>query len=259
VGDTRLHLLVAVVFHNAASTLASAVDSVFGQVGGSFRVTLLLVNDASTDDWRGNLGKRLERPDVRTHNVAFRSAARARNFVLEEADRSLDVDYVCRLDADDTLATSTVFSELTRILRQDHPDVLLAGNLQVLDGEVLTRPNLATPDLLDPTGLLERLDRMARGDPTAELPSCNTVVRRGLAVRYPLVPSAEDHWYMTTLLLQRGRLRVVVASDLVYAIYHLRGRLTCENLARETYLESRRALAGFARATLTDGGPDGAA
>jgi glycosyltransferase involved in cell wall biosynthesis len=258
VTDSRLHLLVGVVFHNAAATLASAVDSVLGQVGDSFRTTLLLVDDASTDDWRGALGERLERQEIRIRSVEFRSTAKVRNFVLDEADRSLDIDYVCRLDADDTLATPTVLTELTSILRQDHPDVLLAGNLQARGSEVLARPNLATPDLLDPTCLVERLDRMARGEPTAELPSCNTVVRPGLAVRYPLVPSAEDHWYTTSLLLDRGRLRVVVAPDLVYAIYRLRGRVTVENLTSEAYFESRRSLAAFAREKIGDGGADGA-
>jgi len=151
------------------------------------------------------------------------------------------------LDADDVLAGPGVLFELATILQREQPDALIAGNLQVRDGTVLPRPNRATADLLEPGHLVERLHRMATGDPSAELPSCNTVVRRGLSIRYPVVPSAEDHWYTATLLLEHGRLRVAVAPHLLYAIYRLRGGLTTQNQASEHYLGSRRALAAFAR------------
>lgn len=256
--DAPVRLLVGIVFRDAAATLAAAVDTVLGQVGDAFHVTILLVDDASGDDWRTALGARLALPAVHVRTVAFRSVVRARNFVLDEAERSFtDVDYVCRLDADDVLAGPGVLAELAAILRRERPDALVAGNLQVRDGVVLPRPNRATPELLDAERLLDRLDRMAAGEASAELPSCNTVVRRGLAMRYPQVPSAEDHWYTAALLLERRRLRIVVAPELLYAIYRLRGGLTVQNMAGDAYVTSRRDLAAFARAWIAEGGRDG--
>ena len=244
----QLKLLVGTVFRDASPSLASAVDSVSTQVGHDLSVTHLLVDDDSTDDWRACLGSRLDAPSLHVRTVSFRSASRSRNFVLDEVERAFpDVDYICRLDADDRLAGPGVLAELGSVLLRDRPDVLIASNLQSCDGSILPRVNRATPDLRDPECLVRRLERMAGGHREAELPSCNTVVRRGLTVRYPSVKSAEDHWYATMLLLDPG-LRVVLAPELVYAVYRLRGDLTRLNEKRRAYLESRRRLARFARA-----------
>ena len=83
-----LHLLVGIIFRNAPSTLANAVDSVEQQIGSGLRVSILLVDDASTDDWQAVLGERLASPHLQLRQVAFRSAAKARNFVLTEAERA---------------------------------------------------------------------------------------------------------------------------------------------------------------------------
>ena len=108
-----IHLLVGMVFRDAASTLPAAVDSVLAQDLGAHRLTVLLVDDASTDNWRDTLGDRLGSPDLHVHRVAYRSAARARNHVLDAVVRDFpDVDYVCRLDADDVLARETVLAEV---------------------------------------------------------------------------------------------------------------------------------------------------
>jgi glycosyltransferase involved in cell wall biosynthesis len=250
-GRAPLHLLVGIIFRDAAATLATAVDSVLSQDIVALRVSILLVDDSSTDDWQSALGERLGAPGIHVRQVALRSGAKARNFVLDEVERAFpDVDYVCRLDADDVLAGTGVLRELSAILARACPDALLAGNLQRRDGVVLSRPNLATPELLEPRGLLDRLGRMADGDPTAELPSCNTVVRRGLPLRYPLIASAEDHWFTVALLLERQAWRVLVAPDLIYAVYRLRGGVTVRNEATEAYRASRRALLAFAHERL---------
>lgn len=245
------HILVGVVFRDAMATLATAVDSLLQQRPGAYRMSILLVDDASRDRWRDALGPRLGHASIHVRSVARGSAAGARNFVLDEVDRAFDdVDYVARLDADDTLCSDEVISELAERLCRTRPDVLLAGNLQRRGDVVLPNPNRATSDLLDPVRLFDRLTRMASGDASAELPSCNTVVRRGLPHRYPMVHSAEDHWYLTSLLLDRETLRFHVAADLLYAVYGLRGGLTLQNELSDHYIESRRALAAHARARL---------
>jgi glycosyltransferase involved in cell wall biosynthesis len=248
---TPVHILVGVVFRDAMATLGAALDSLLQQRCGAFRASVLLVDDASRDGWRDALGARLRHPTLHIRHVTLRSAAAARNFVLDEVDRSFgDVDYVARLDADDTLHGPEVLRELAERLREGRPDVLVAGNVQRRGGVVLAAPNRATSELLDPARLLGRLERMAAGDASAELPSCNAVVRRGLPHRYPMVHSAEDHWYLTALLLDQQRLRVHVAPDLLYAVYGLRGGLTLQNEASDRYRESRRALLAYARERL---------
>jgi len=254
-----LHVLVGMVFHNAAATIAAAVDSVLAQTATDARVSLLLVDDSSTDDWRGALGARLLTPSVHARHVELHSTAQARNFVLDEAQHAFpDVDYVARLDADDVLAGPTVIRDLSVVLARERPDALLAGNLQRLDDVILPRPNLATDELLDREQLVDRLARMALGEPAAELPSCNTVVRRGLPLRFPDVTSAEDHWFTVSLLFARPRWRVVVAPDLVYAIYRLRGAATRRNQATPSYLASRRALLDTVRGASVMEGAHGA-
>lgn len=238
-----VHLLVGTIFRNAAATLVDTVDSVLEQVADAdLRVTLLLVDDNSTDDWRSRMGARLKSHRVHVRSVRFGSIALSRNFVLDEVERSFpDVDYVCRLDADDVLAGTDVLRTLGRVLQCDRPDALFASNLQRRDGVVLPEPNRAVSELLDPHYLCERLRRMAEGDPAAELPSCNTIVRRGLTLRYPAVASAEDHWFTVSLLLD-PIVRVSMASDLVYAVYNLSGEQTRQNELSGAYLDSRRAL-----------------
>ncbi len=73
----------------------------------------------------------------------------------------------------------------------------------------------------------------------------------GLTHRYPMVPSAEDHWYMTELIMDRCKLHIHVAHELLYAVYGLRGGPTLQNEANHRYLESRRALLLHARERLT--------
>ncbi len=245
------HLLIGTVFRDGAATLAAAADSILTQQDHGARVSLLFVDDSSTDDWQSALGDRLWAPGVHVRQVALRSTARARNFVLEEAERAFpDVDYICRLDADDVLAGPYVLRELVENLERERPDALIAGNLQKRDGAILARPNRATADLLNPRALTERIERMAIGDPTAELPSCNTVVRRGLPIRFPIVASAEDHWLTTALLLGDHVWRVVVAPELIYSVYRLRGENTLQNEATAAYLACRRELLAFAREQL---------
>ncbi len=247
-----VHILVGVVFRDAMTTLGATLDSLFQQRPGGYRLSILLVDDGSTDAWRDTVGARLQHPCLHLRRIARRSAAGARNFVLDEAERAFgDADYIARLDADDTLHGPDVLCELAEHLRAIRPDVLLAGNVQLRDGVVLADPNRATSDLLDPKRLLERLARMANGDPSAELPSCNTVVRCGLSHRYPMVPSAEDHWYMTELIMDQCKLHIHVAHELLYAAYGLRGGLTLQNELNHRYLESRRALLLHARERLT--------
>ena len=105
---------------------------------------------------------------------------------------------------------------------------MLAGNALAVDGHPLDRMNLADPELVNPTCLGSRLAGMASGDPLAELPSCNLVLRPRLGFRYAPVRSAEDHWLTTRVLEAVGR-GVVIDEDLVYCTYSLSGAITREN------------------------------
>lgn len=240
-------ILVTMVARNAARSIGDAIESVIGQRGTLGRVDLLILDDESTDATSVVVEPYSRHPHVHVRTVRGGSAWRMRNLALSIADSDfVHCDYVARLDADDRLAGPDVLAQVQDRLHMHRPDALLAANWQ-LDG-MCRRPFPNRPDF-DMTAhgsILTRLRRMSVGDTTAELPSCNLVLRRGLGRRYRPEVSAEDHWMVVELLLSDTRTRTLLAPDLVYCDYSLLGAATQCNRHSEAYLDSRRRLLDFA-------------
>lgn len=248
-------LMVVLCFRDAAPTLARAIESILGQVGVSGRVELLLVNDGSTDGWRDVIAPYLGHPGLHLQTVDCGTAAEARNAGLDLVDSfHPEIDYICRLDADDCLATNGVLATVLDHLTKTRPDALLGGNWQILDGVRLPVPNRASARLTEPGFLLARLQRMADGDTGAELPSCNLVLRRGLGLRYPVLPSAEDHGLLVEILLRPDRYRLCIVEELLYCDYTLSGRATEQARRADAYRQARLALLERARVSLAPRG-----
>jgi len=248
-------LVIVIPLRNGAATLGPALTSIFVQEGLLGRPLVLLVDDASEDDWRSRLAAL--RPALPVVGVTRRCgrAATARNLGLHLVRASApNLRLIVRLDADDELYDHTTLRRIERLFtsttstrrhwRRD-PEVLIGGNLQRRAGVILPRPNLADGSLLTSAGLLARLEGMAAGQPAAELPSCNVVLGSGCRLLYPDVASGEDHW-LTVSLLTRTPGTVRVVGDLVHSIYSLTGVLTAENQRCESFVASRRKLLAWA-------------
>ena len=236
-------LVIGVAMRNGAASVGRALASVFGQEPIPRPVEVLLVDDGSTDAWRAAVRPYAHRPELRVVSTAHGSAWATRNAMLRDVrGRYNGGAYLARLDCDDELAGPDVLRRIDDLLRRHHPDVLLLGNRLRERGRILERVNRATPELAEPAYLGGRLSGMADGEPSAELPSCNTIIRTGVAFAYPPAQSAEDHWLTVDLLLRRAELRLRFAEQLLWATYSLSGNVTARNRKGTTYRDSRIAL-----------------
>ena len=236
------HFTVHMPLKNQAGTIRKAIESVLCQEGTRREIYLLIADDRSTDEWTDHVSDLLEDDRVLHISVTGGSASKVRNIMIDYTEKFLpNTEYIARLDADDVLMDSKVFNRLEEIIDQDAPDVIFSGNLQALNGDILARENRATRDLGNPTYLEERLRGMSKGDDSSELPSCNVVFRPNLGIRYPDHQSAEDHWLLVELLMNK-KLKHSFAEDLMYCVYTLNGNLTIENKQKKGYYHTRRKL-----------------
>ncbi len=247
-------IVVAVGMRNQASAVGAALASIWAQRGVVGRLLVLLFDDESSDSWRPRVRDTAEPDRLLVVRGRAGSAAAARNLLLDLARRHAPrLELIVRLDADDRLyddsALARVEAKFKRVTvsRGHRASALLASNLQSRDHVVLPWPNLATSDLLDKSRLLERIAGMASGEPHAELPSCNLVLRPDVPARYPACRSAEDHWLTAALLLGSHRRAVMVDDDLMLTVYSLSGAASSGNHRKRAYLPARRALLAWAR------------
>lgn len=254
--DLAPEVVVLTALHNNAPTIRRTVESVLSQRGGDRRWLMVIVDDGSSD---GGLEVALEcarGAPVLALRTSRRGVVATRNRLLglvrgNASRRPIAI----RLDADDVFGDDTTLCRLERTFRRSQfslrgglrraPDAILASNLQLRDGREVGR-NVADGALLEPGRLLARLDGMARGDFTAELPSCNLVLGPAVDLRYPAVTSAEDHWLAVATLLSQRRYRVALAGDILHTVYTLGGRATAANHQSQAYGSSRRHLLAWA-------------
>lgn len=236
-------LVIGIALRNGAATIGHALSSIFAQEPVQRPLEVLVVDDGSTDAWQAEILPFLHRRELRLLSVSCGSAWATRNAMLRDVRaRHSKGAFLARLDCDDELAGPGVLRRVDQLLRRRDPDVLFLGNRLRENGLLLDRVNRATAQLIERPYLAQRLAGMADGDPSAELPSCNTIIRAGLPLFYRPVPSAEDHWLMVDLLLRQGNLRRCFDEQLLWATYSLSGNLTAANRKGITYRESRLAL-----------------
>jgi len=236
-------LIIGIAMRNGATTIGRALASIFAQELIQRPLEVLIVDDSSTDAWQPEVLPFLHRRELRILPVACGSAWATRNEMLRDVrTRHGRGAFLARLDCDDELAGPGVLRRVDQLLRRHDPDVLFLGNRLREKGQVLDRVNHATAQLIERPYLAQRLAGMADGDPSAELPSCNTVIRVGIPFQYPSVPSAEDHWLAVDLLMRPGNVRRRFDEQLLWATYSLSGNLTAANRKAIIYRESRLAL-----------------
>lgn len=244
-------LVVGMPMRDMGRSAARAVSSVLGQRGVRGRLTLVVLDDGSTDGGPATLAHFSRDPRLLVVRGRWGSAWAVRNALLDAAAETPGCGLVLRLDADDVMDDPCVVAAIERRFtatvsypgrgRRAEPTALLGGNALAADGRTLGRVNVPDHRLATAVGLGDRLAGMAAGDPLAELPSCNLVLRADASWRYPSLPSAEDHW-LTAAVLSSASGRVEIFDDRPYCTYSLTGALTQHNRARARHLAARQRL-----------------
>lgn len=238
-------IAIAMALHNAENTLEHAISSFLAQKNMTAKKLLVIANDSSTDKSKMLLSRYQQHPEIVILDVNFRKVYQVRNYLNDYIRKNVS-NCLCigRLDADDYLASEEVLAEVEKNYRKGC-EVLLGANLQLKDNVLSGFINRPTTKLLEDTYLLSRLERMAEGDFSAELPSCNVFIAPHIKIKYPNIQSAEDHWFTVQILIQKKELSIRIAPNLIYAVYSISGTLTKENRKIDLYLKSRKDLLTF--------------
>ncbi|SDH36356.1 glycosyltransferase [Pseudomonas abietaniphila] len=222
---------------NAQETLSKCLDSIFLQPFSDFEV--ILVNDGSTDSTQ-QIAEEYQARDSRLKIIFQANAGQgaARSNALEKAQG----EYVWFVDSDDWLLPS-VLARLTRILSQQHPDVLLVNFEYAYDDKP------ALPSSLVPSAISGRLiDPLQSADTFAAVSCWNTPPWRLISNRQHLLENNiqfakgvfyEDHPFAIHLMLTARR--VYVDAGISYAYYQRPSSTTKTNDSKVfDFLEVRR-------------------
>ena len=240
-------IIICMPVKNAEKTVKKAVTSVLKQTDTEHEIILLIGNDNSTDDSETILKEIASlNPNIVLLNVNFGKIYLVRNYLNGYARNNYpNCILIGRLDADDVIYNNKTISQIEKQYDETNFDVLVCGNKQVKSGMVLEWENKPSSKLLQEEYLLEQLSEMMKGNPKAELPSCNTFIKPSVNIEYPKKSSAEDHWFTVLLLLQKENLNIQINQDLIYSIYSLDGDTTIKNKKTNIFEESRKELYEF--------------
>ena len=238
------HIVIAIPLHNQAISLGTALQSALEQTSvKEGRATVLILDDQSEDNWREVNAHWLNNPSVAILKGHCGSPARARNALLDYVDAHFQSRWVCRLDADDQLATPESVAALCQAGEDTNCDYVLGSNALALNGKRLAQYNLADPSILqDRSRLVDFIQAFCIGNQSQELPSCNLALATHSGFRYPNVRSAEDHHLVAELLMLYPR-RGTILPEPLYAIYTLQGRDTLYNQSDDKWYSQRHRLA----------------
>jgi glycosyltransferase involved in cell wall biosynthesis len=242
----QAEIVVGVALRDQGDALPACLESIMEQRCTS-RVGILVLDDASTDDWMAKAAPWLESPGSIIVRSACGTAARARNRILGLTDALFPrARWAARLDADDRFTEPGSLAAACALGERRGATFVLGGNRLRSGAALLGRTNPASERLLEPGYVLDLLERMAEGCAENELCSCNLVLARGCGLRYPDAVSAEDHWLVADLLINQPGAGAILSSPF-YCDYTLGGCLTRASQESAEYLRSRRALHETAR------------
>ena len=239
----REKIVICMPVKNAENTLHKAISSVINQKDTNREVMLLIGNDNSNDNSLNIINEFLPNIKIKILNLNFGKVYSVRNFLNQYARENIsNCVLIGRLDADDVLIDEYVISKIEHIFEKYNFDVLMCGNMQSKNNEVLEWENKPSQKLLDNDFLLHQLKEMSEGNPKAELPSCNTFIKPNIKIDYPNKTSAEDHWFSIFLLLQKDKFNIYIDEEFLYCIYSLDGFQTSDNQKVDVYIQSRVEL-----------------
>ena len=237
-------VLIAITHKNQSSLLNRAVESAINQsLISQHKARIVILDDSSESIHVEELRRISEHPSITLLSAECGSAARARNTLLDWADRDPKLKWVARLDADDELAASNSVEALWARAQSSEVVAVVGSNGLRMNEIITSSPNLADPKvLLNQISLMEMVNRFCSGEQSHELPSCNLLLKTQLKERYPNVKSAEDHWLVLRLLFLHANQVACVTSPL-YCIYSLNGNDTLQNKSDSSWSLQRQHLA----------------
>jgi glycosyltransferase involved in cell wall biosynthesis len=239
-------IVVGVALHNQGDALPACLASIVEQ-RGTARIGIVILDDASTDDWTRAAAPWLGHPGVVVVHSECGTAARARNRILDLTDQLFPrARWAARLDADDRFTDPCSLGAACQLAERHGASYVLGGNRLRRDGALLGLTNPACESLLEPRYVVDLLERMAEGSAENELCSCNLVLSVGGGFRYPDVASAEDHWLVADLLINHPHAGAILPAPF-YCDYTLGGCVTRARQRTDEHLRSRRALYEAAR------------
>lgn len=244
----RASVIVGVAHRNHPQGLQRAVWSALEQSALS-GLACVILDDSSDEGWMRALDPEvLEHPRVVVMAGVFGSPAHARNALLDLVDEHFPAaEWVARMDADDCFAMPSSLQALVDAGSTGTCSYVLGSNRLVLDGKLLPEDNVACPEtLLNRERLNAFIQAFCAQEVPHELPSCNLLLRARSGIRYPQAASAEDHWLVAGLLMNRPEDGCVLPWP-IYANYTLGGTATSINKRSDEWIRSRARLAAAAQ------------
>lgn len=236
-------IVIGVAVHNNAATIRRCLVSILEQRNLKRKLWVLIVDDDSNDNWEKDVKDLLSNYRLISMKIKNNNIAKTRNYINGFIRKYYsNVSLIGRLDSDDEYAGNKVVSEIELTYDMTGADVVFAGNYLRYGNKILDRINKASKDLRNPEYLIERIRQMSENIKEAELPSCNTFINVKVEDEYPDIPSAEDHFFCTRLLLNKRNLKIEIAENTLLTIYNLSGSATAGNKKNEKYLSARKEL-----------------
>ena len=234
-------IVIGVALHNNQATIRNAITSILTQIGVKRNVWILIVDDNSSDNWMEKISDLLDNNRILYWKVKYRNVSKVRNFINSFIKEYFgNVLLIGRLDSDDIYSENTVLSKIEQLKEETNADYIIAGNYVQLNGK--RQENRASSKLLNNLYLLDLLKNMSLGRAKNELPSCNIFMTPQKICEYPEKESAEDHFLVAKVLLNREKNKVVIAENLFLTVYNLNGCVTNSNKKKEIYYYAREEL-----------------
>lgn len=240
----KSEVIIAITLHNQKNTIRAALSSALAQtLVKNYKARIVVLDDQSVDAWQKEVSDLLQHPSVTLVRANAGSAARARNAILDYAEKDQYAIWTARLDADDELATPQSVEALWKEGIKQNASYVIGSNLLKKSGELQDFINIADPEiLLSSTKLNSFIEAFCSGKQEQELPSCNLLLRTDITLRYPNVRSAEDHWLLIRLLTHYTEQAAIVPNP-IYAVYSLNGNDTKKNRKNDIWKIQRKRLA----------------
>jgi glycosyltransferase involved in cell wall biosynthesis len=236
-------VVIAITHKDQNNYLCNALRSALMQtLVISEQAQIVVLEDSSAQSWTSELNTLFEHPSITLLQAECGSPARARNLLLDWADKSFHINWISRLDADDELAHPNSLEALFNAGEKQASLAVIGSNQLRVNGEIMTQSNIADAKVLINRELLVNfIVRFCSGEQRTELPSCNLMLKNNLGVRYPNIRSAEDHWLVARLLMENTN-KIAIVAEPYYCVYSLDGTDTKNNKTNNVWKEQRDRL-----------------